>query len=99
MFPTEGADMSSISLGNHFEKFVQDQISGGRYQNASEVVRAALRLLEDKEMSRDERLIDLKAEIDAAWDDPSPSLSAEEVFESLEQLYRDMLKDAKHKRA
>ncbi len=91
--------MSSISLGNHFEKFVRDQISGGRYQNASEVVRAGLRLLEDHEMSRQERMSILKAEIDAAWDDPSPSLSAEEVFESLEQIYGDMMRDAKHESA
>jgi antitoxin ParD1/3/4 len=82
--------MSSISLGNHFEKFVQDQISGGRYQNASEVVRAGLRLLEDVEMSRQERISVLKAEIDAAWDDPAPSRPADEVFDRLETLYAEM---------
>ena len=91
--------MASISLGKHFEGFVQGQISGGRYQNASEVVRAGLRLLEDQELGRSERLIDLKAEIDAAWDDPSPSLSAEEVFGHLEQLYDEMVKDTKNKGA
>jgi len=91
--------MASISLGKHFESFVQDQVSGGRYQNASEVVRAGLRLLEDQELSRHERMIDLKVEIDAAWDDPSPSRPAEEVFERLEQLYGNMLKDAKSESA
>jgi antitoxin ParD1/3/4 len=90
--------MSSISLGNHFEKFVQDQISGGRYQNASEVVRAGLRLLEDVEMSRQERISFLKSEIDAAWDDPTPSKPANEVFDRLENLYAD-LSGAKTRRA
>ncbi|MCO5248159.1 MAG: type II toxin-antitoxin system ParD family antitoxin [Chitinophagales bacterium] len=40
---------TSISLGDYFEQFVRSQISIGRYKNVSEVVRAALRLLEDEE--------------------------------------------------
>jgi antitoxin ParD1/3/4 len=41
---------TSISLGNHFEDFVDEKISTGRYKNASEVIRAGLRLLEEEEM-------------------------------------------------
>ena len=37
---------TSISLGDHFESFIQAEISTGRYGSASEVVRTALRLLE-----------------------------------------------------
>lgn len=40
---------TSISLGEHFEKFVQFRIKEGRYKNASEVIRAGLRLLEQEE--------------------------------------------------
>ena len=40
---------TSISLGAHFDDFIQSKISKGRYKNASEVVRAGLRLLEDEE--------------------------------------------------
>ncbi|MFH0757511.1 MAG: type II toxin-antitoxin system ParD family antitoxin [Bacteroidota bacterium] len=40
---------TSITLGNHFEDFVQSRISAGRYKNASEVIRAGLRLLEEEE--------------------------------------------------
>lgn len=40
---------TSISLGEHFDKFVQGRISTGRYSNTSEVIRAGLRLLEDEE--------------------------------------------------
>jgi antitoxin ParD1/3/4 len=87
--------MPSVNLGNHFEQFVQEQLSGGRYQNVSEVVRAGLRLLEDHEMSRRERTSILKAEIDAAWDDPSPSVPADEVFDRLETLYEEMVNGAK----
>ncbi len=40
---------TSISLGNHFESFIEQSIHDGRFTNASEVIRAGLRLLEDEE--------------------------------------------------
>lgn len=40
---------TSISLGDHFEGFIEHIINDGRFSNASEVIRAGLRLLEDEE--------------------------------------------------
>jgi len=40
---------TSITLGEHFDGFIAQQIADGRYASTSEVVRAALRLLEDNE--------------------------------------------------
>ena len=40
---------TSISLGNHFDTFVQGSVSKGRFKNVSEVIRAGLRLLEEEE--------------------------------------------------
>jgi antitoxin ParD1/3/4 len=40
---------TSISLGDHFENFVDNKVATGRFKNASEVIRAGLRLLEEEE--------------------------------------------------
>lgn len=52
---------TSVSLGDHFEEFVETRISQGRYKNASEVIRAGLRMLEEEEV----QLTVLKKEIKA----------------------------------
>ena len=40
---------TSMTLGDHFDSFIAQQIAEGRYASASEVVRAGLRMLEDNE--------------------------------------------------
>jgi len=39
---------TSLSLGGHWEEFIKQEIKSGRYSTASEVVRDALRELEDR---------------------------------------------------
>ena len=39
---------TSLSLGGHWEEFIKEEIKSGRYSTASEVVRDALRELEDR---------------------------------------------------
>jgi len=50
----------NIYLGKHFEAMIRAKVATGRYANASEVVREALRLMEHD----DEKLARLRAKID-----------------------------------
>jgi antitoxin ParD1/3/4 len=51
---------TSITLGNYFDQFIQTILKEGRYKNASEAVRAGLRLLEEEE----QKIIALRQAID-----------------------------------
>ena len=52
----------SYVVGERHERFIREQVRSGRFNNASEVVRAGLRMLEDYEA----RLADLRRKIDLA---------------------------------
>ena len=69
---------TSVALGTRFETFIRDQVASGRYNNVSEVVRDGLRLLEDKEAERAQRLEALRADI--AKGERGPFSPADEAF-------------------
>lgn len=80
---------SSYAIGQHFEQFIRQQIQSGRYASASEVVREALRVLENRERLRQIELEEYRAKIREGIE--SPSLPAEEVFTRLEAKYQAMV--------
>lgn len=56
---------TSVSLGKHFTEFIREQVESGRYNTASDVIRASLRLMEERE----QKLEWLRAEIAKAVED------------------------------
>jgi antitoxin ParD1/3/4 len=46
----------NINLTDHFDKFVEHQVEAGKYKNASEVLRAGLRLLEEQTRTDEQKL-------------------------------------------
>jgi antitoxin ParD1/3/4 len=53
----------NVSLTPEFEKFVSIKVESGRYSSASEVVREALRLLEEHDQARAARLAEFNQEV------------------------------------
>jgi antitoxin ParD1/3/4 len=84
--------MPNVNLGPHFERFVQEKLQQGRYQNASEVVRAGLRLLEDTEAAAEERRAAIRAKLAERAKDGRPTQPAAEVFDALRAHHQAQVK-------
>lgn len=74
----------NIALTPHFDRFVRTKVTSGRYQSASEVVREALRLLEEREEERERSRARLRQDIEVGWQQsqhgqmvPGPAVFAE----------------------
>jgi len=59
----------NVNLQDHQANFIQERIKTGRFQNASEVVRAGLRLLEQQEAENELKLQALREAIDLGFAD------------------------------
>jgi len=79
----------SYNLGQRFEAFIAEQITKGRYANASEVLRAGLRVLEDDERLMEIRLAELRAAV-AAGRKSGKGKPAAQVLDRLEAKYQSM---------
>ena len=79
---------TTVALGPHFEEFIQASVLSGRYNNASEVVRSGLRLLEDQEQKMAALRHAIKGGLDSGIvEDFDPDAYLEEM-KARKQLYR-----------
>ena len=70
----------NVNLTNELDKFVLENVESGRYENASEVVRAALRVLQREKEQYEARLAGLRSAIDLG---DASGVAEGEVFASL----------------
>lgn len=74
----------NISLTDKQEKYIANQIKSGDFQNASELVRDALRL---HEIYRHKVIEDLRAEIEKGWNEVPGTRNARDILrDKLESL-------------
>jgi antitoxin ParD1/3/4 len=80
--------MLNVALGDEDEEFIRRQVESGQYENAADVVRAGLRLLEDE--SALNRWIDeeLPSRYDAYLNDPAQAIPAATVRARFEEKRR-----------
>jgi antitoxin ParD1/3/4 len=71
---------TSIELGDHFTNFLSDLKQTGRYRNASEAVRAGLRLLEEQETEYQTKLNLLRQELQAGEDSGESNKTHEQII-------------------
>ena len=70
----------NISLNPHFESLIQMKVESGLYNSASEVVREALRLMEERDQLRELRLEEVRQEVQKGIDSgESTPLDMEEI--------------------
>lgn len=70
---------SSYTIGEHYEKFVRELVDSGRYASVSEVLRVGLRLMEEREQTREAGLEWLRAELAKGFDGPLEPWDIEDI--------------------
>jgi antitoxin ParD1/3/4 len=80
----------NISLTPELEQLVKDKVISGKYHSVSEVMGEALRLLEERDRIRDQRIAELKAKIQVGIEEleRGEGIDGEEVFAELEEDIR-----------
>ncbi len=75
----------NVSLTPELEALIQERVRSGRYTSASEVVREALRLLEDRDELRRVRLAELRSKVAAGLDslDRGQARDGDEVIDEI----------------
>lgn len=79
--------IANINLTPELEFLVQKKVKSGRYNSASEVVREALRLFEDRERVREARLQSVRRKIEEGWADAERGdlIDGEDFFRRLQR--------------
>lgn len=89
----QSAEKISITMTADQLRAVRESVTAGEYASTSEVLRDAVRLWLRQRREDAERLDLIRARLRRSLDDPRPSLSGEEVRDSLEGLFAQARRD------
>jgi len=89
----------NVHLTPELETLVHNKVKSGRYNSASEVVREALRLFEQRDRIRELQLREVRRKIDQGWGslERGEGIDGEEFFKRLER--EEQVLERKRKRA
>ncbi|HPO18392.1 MAG TPA: type II toxin-antitoxin system ParD family antitoxin [Rubrivivax sp.] len=76
----------NVVLSEHQQQLVEDLVQSGRYQNASEVLRDGLRLVEERERYENAKLEALKQAARQGWADVSAGRYADVADDQLDDF-------------
>jgi antitoxin ParD1/3/4 len=82
------AEKLSITLPPEMAQMIRDKVSSGSYSSNSEVIRDALRLLQEKDFVRAQKLAELREKVERSLGDDRPSIDSDEAFARLEARHR-----------
>ena len=85
----------NVSLTPELERLVRGLVESGRYSSSSEVVREALRLVEEREQLREIRLEALRSEVQKGLDDLAAGRSGPLDMEAIKQEARALYEQRK----
>jgi antitoxin ParD1/3/4 len=80
----------NVVLSEHQQQLVETLVQSGRYQNASEVLREGLRLIEERERIQDAKLKALKKAARQGWADVSAGRYADVADDQLKDFVGQM---------
>jgi antitoxin ParD1/3/4 len=80
----------NVSLTLELEQLIKDKVNSGKYNSVSEVIGEALRLLDERDRARQQRLAELKAKIREGIEEleRGEGIDGEEVFAEIEEDIR-----------
>ncbi len=81
------AKNTSVTIGNHFQRFIDRQVKQGRFGSTSEAIRAGLRLLEEREAKFEALRVAVQEGIDSG---PAEAFDFDDFISRKEGLAKDV---------
>jgi antitoxin ParD1/3/4 len=88
------AEKISITLTPEMNRMIKQRVEKGDFGSTSELIREALRVWQKREEEHQESLKAIRARLQASIDDPSPSMSVDEVRASFASYVATRMKAA-----